>query len=171
MRAKIPTLAAALAVAIASLANPAQAQARKGESTVGITAGYTTKNSAPTAGIFYQYSFSEHFTIAPALGCSFRNKGMDNFYADLNVHFPFAVAGKVTLYPLAGMSYVSWDHHSVIDADIDDVSTRVSRLGLNIGAGLAIQATRSLKVKIEATGTLNKNYSTFSPEIGIGYTF
>lgn len=167
----IVAVVAVVAVAAIAAVCPGQAQARKGESAVGVNLGFTTKNSAPTAGIFYTYSFSEHLAIAPAIGCVFRNKGLDNFYANVNVHFPFALSSTVAMYPLAGLSYASWDRHFVIESDIDDVSTRVSRLGMNVGAGLSVQATRSLRVKMEFVGTINKNFSTFSPEIGIGYTF
>ena len=166
MNKSVLTIVAVVAVAAIAAVCPGQAQARKGESAVGVNLGFTTKNSAPTAGIF-----SEHLAIAPAIGCVFRNKGLDNFYANVNVHFPFALSSTVAMYPLAGLSYASWDRHFVIETDIDDVSTRVSRLGMNVGAGLSVQATRSLRVKMEFVGTINKNFSTFSPEIGIGYTF
>lgn len=124
------------------------------------------------AGIFFQYSFSEHVRLSPQLGCVFRHKDLDNFFVDLNVHFPFAIGGdKCSLYPLTGLSYTSWDNHTLADNATDDVSTRKTRLGLNLGGGFAIQATRTLQLKIELAYTLNKGYSTFSPMIGIGYTF
>lgn len=78
---------------------------------------------------------------------------------------------KVGSVPIGGFSYTSWDHHYLSDADVDDVSTRVGRVGLNLGAGIDIAATRTLKLKFEAIYTLNDGYSTFSPMIGIGYTF
>ncbi len=166
----IAAIACALATISAALC-PDAAHARRGEASVGVVGGYTTKNDSPLAGIFFQYSFSDHFRIAPDLGCVFRNKGLDNLFFDANVHFPFAIAGRTELYPLAGFSYTSWDRHYISDADLDDVSTRVGRVGLNLGAGIDVRATRTLRLRFEAVYTLNDGYSTFSPVIGIGYTF
>jgi len=171
MRKDIITAIACILATVSAALCPDAAQARRGDASVGIIGGYTTKNNSPLAGIFFQYSFSDHFRVAPDLGCVFRNKNLDNLFFEANVHFPFAIAKKTELYPLAGFSYTSWDHHDISDADLDDVSTRVGRVGLNLGAGIEVNATRTFKLKFEAIYTVNDGYSTFSPVIGIGYTF
>lgn len=172
MKRNITFLITLAAIALISAINPQCADARKGETSVGILGGFTTKNSSPAAGLFFQYGFSDHVMVAPQLGCVFRNKDLDNFFFDVNVLFPFNLRNSiVSAYPLAGISYTSWDNHKLSESSTDDVSTRKSRLGLNLGAGLSVQATKTFKVKIDLIYTLNKGYSTFTPLVGIGYTF
>ncbi len=167
----LPCLAV-VAIVLLSAFCPLGSHAQKGEATVGLIGGFTTKNSSPAAGLFFEYGFSNHVMVAPQLGCVFRNKGLDNFFFDFNMLFPFNLRNSiVSLYPLAGLSYTSWDNHHLSDSQTDDVSTRKSRLGLNLGAGLGIRATKTFKVKIDLIYTLNKGYCTFSPLVGIGYTF
>lgn len=151
---------------------PADALARH-EATFGVESGYASKNESAIAGLFFQYELTESIRIAPDAGFVFRHKNLDAFSANVNLHFPFAFPGRVVgLYPLAGVNYSSWNRHNIdFDTDTDDVSTRVSRFGLNFGAGVELRPTSTLKLKAELKYNLIKSFSGYYVAVGIGYMF
>lgn len=160
------------ATAIAALAFMLPLTVSAGEKTVGLRAGYNTRAEAPAAGIFFQYHFSNHFGIAPNVDYYFRHNGTDALSLNANAHFPFALTptNRASFYPLAGLNYTSWNYHHD-DKVNDDVTTRVSRLGLNAGAGFEFRATPTLKLSVEAKATFIKQYSSGTFSVSIGYIF
>lgn len=156
------------------MANIPAIQAQRGEKVLGVHTGYISKNESAIAGLFFQYSFSEHFRLSPEIGCVFRHQGLDAFTLDANAHFPFAFSSShAGLYPLAGINYSSWNYHNNDHGikDIDDVSTRKSRFGLNAGAGFELRPTSGLKLKVEAKYCLIESFSSAQISVGIGYIF
>ena len=63
---KISSLTAIFMFVIAALI-PTAAFAQKGEKTVGLRAGYSTRNESAIAGVYFQYRFSRYFRLAPNL--------------------------------------------------------------------------------------------------------
>lgn len=167
------TTVAMIALTMAPMAYCAD---EKGEKTVGITAGYNTRNESAVAGLFFQYRINRLLRIAPDLTYIFRNNHTDGLALNVNLHMPLpVVSDKVNFYPLAGLNYTSWSFHpktaspAIIEGD--DVTTRRSRLGLNIGGGLDIYATSTLRLFIEGKYTGVRHYSTCAFTAGIGYRF
>ncbi|MCC8038936.1 MAG: porin family protein [Bacteroidales bacterium] len=162
------------AIAIALLALPIQAQHR-GETSLGVRGGWNTRNHSPMAGIFFQYQFSEHFRLSPNIDYIFEHHDQDGAAVNINAHFPFIVSQnqKWCLYPLAGLTYSTWSRKHVHDTldDTNDVTTRDSRIGLNLGGGIELRCTESLKLNFEAKAALVKRYSTGAFNIGIAYIF
>lgn len=152
----------------------ASAQLIQGEKSLGVKLGYASENSAPVAGLTFQYAFNSHLRIAPELGCVFRHHDKDALLVDVNLHVPFGLTdgGKVLLYPLAGLAFNSWNRHheSLIDPDTD-VTTHINRFGVNLGAGFDLRCTESLKLSLEAKYTLVKSYSSAFITAGISYMF
>ena len=152
----------------------ASAQFERGEKCVGAKLGYVDKNNSASMGLVFQYSFSRHLRVAPEIGCVFKHKNMDAFTIDFNFHTPFTFTGeKAALYPLAGLNYSSWNHtmpRELVD-EIDDITTRTSRFGLNLGAGFELRCSRTLKLGIEAKYTLIKSYSGASLAAMVCYVF
>ncbi|MCD8387786.1 MAG: porin family protein [Bacteroidales bacterium] len=168
---KLTKLLFLMAALIAVLALPSRAAAQKGEAVFGVQTGYTSTNESAIAGLFFQYGLTENLRIAPELGCVFRHKDLDAFTADINVQFPLRLGtNQGELYPLAGLAVASWTHHHVIP-DMDDVSTRSTKVGANVGAGFQFNASPTLKIKIEAKYTIVSKYSTFVAAVGLGYIF
>lgn len=144
-----------------------------GEKSVGPKIGYISHNQSCVAGLAFQCSVAPHVRIAPEIGCAFRNKSEDAFLIDLNVHMPFAFAdvSKASLYPLAGLTFNSWNYHGVSVQDEVDVTTHENRLGLNLGAGFDMRCSETLKLNIEAKYSLVKSYSSAIITAGISYVF
>ena len=152
----------------------ASAQFERGEKCVGAKLGYVDKNNSASMGLVFQYSFSRHLRVAPEIGCVFKHKNMDAFTIDFNFHTPFTFTGeKAALYPLAGLNYSSWNRtmpRELVD-EIDDITTRTSRFGLNLGAGFELRCSRTLKLGIGAEDILIKSYSGASLAAMVCYVF
>lgn len=165
---------AAAALMLLAFALPSAAQFQRGEKNVGAKIGYVSKNESASLGLVFQYSFTSHLRIAPEIGCVFKHQGLDALTLDLNLHSPFAFSSdRVALYPLAGLNFSSWNY-SIPDSNLAedyDVSTRYSRLGLNLGAGFELRCTRTLKLGVEAKYTLIKRFSGAYVSALIAYTF
>lgn len=160
--------------AAAILASSTFAPESGAETTVGVRAGYNTRSESPVAGLLFQYSFSDHVRIAPNADYYFRNNDLDALSISCNMEFPFALSstGNAALYPLAGLNYSSWNYHlDKTGEEFNDVSTRVGRLGLNVGAGFEYKVTRTLKLSVEAVANLMKSYSSGSFTASIAYVF
>lgn len=170
-----PTRIIALLALVVCLAFPLAANAQRGEKVFGVQTGYTSTNNSAIAGMFFQYSFSDHFRVSPEMGCVLRHENLDAFTADLNFHFPLSLRHNgdfsTQIYPLVGADLSSWTHHYAIPVEDSDVSTRSTKFGVNLGGGFQFLPSSTLKLKIEAKYTLMQTYSTFVASIGIGYVF
>lgn len=163
------SILSSIIVALFSLCIPA---VHAGEKTVGVTAGYNTRNDCAVAGLFFRYQMSSLFRIAPDVTYLFKNKDVDGLSINCNVQMPLHVIPRVKLYPLAGINYTSWNYHyKDIPVDNDDVTTRKNKLGLNVGAGLDINVTSTLRLFVEGKYTGVRHYSSGTISAGIGYSF
>jgi len=148
----------------------------KGEKTVGVTAGYNTRNESAVAGLFFQYRINRLLRIAPDVTYIFRHGHTDGLTLNFNFHMPLPVVNdKLNFYPLAGAGYTAWSLHSKTASpaivDGDDVTTRVRKLAFNIGGGFDVYATSTLRIFVEGKYTAVKNYSSGTISAGIGYRF
>lgn len=146
------------------------------ENSMGIRIGYNTRNASPGAGLWFQHEFSSHFRLAPNVDYIFRNDNTDALSINCNSQFPFrfGLYDSFAFYPLAGLNYTSWNYHhnDAPEAEgADDVTSRNNRFGLNAGVGIEYRATPTLKLALEAKGTLVKSYSSATITLSIGYIF
>lgn len=162
-----------LGVAVVLGAGQANAQYARHQTSVGVRAGYITRNESGLAGLSLQYAFTNHFRLSPNADYIFRNQGADAFAINLDAHFPIVSPShpKVCFYPLAGMSYTLWSYRTRDISGSDDVTARKNRAGLNFGAGLEYYFTSSLKVSLEGKFNWVKSYSAGVFAAGIAYVF
>ena len=168
MRIKLQTLL--LGVLIVSCSQTTTAA----EKAVGIRAGYSTRNTCPLAGLSFQYTFTPHFRLAPSADYMFRHHGTDAFAFNINAQFPIVLSAGNTwrFYPLAGVAYCNWNHHTVSDDDAHrDVSTHTTRFGINVGAGVEYMCTSTLKLSLEGKYNMVKSFSAGVFNVGIAYVF
>ncbi len=174
-------IAAGLAATALGGTLTAHADQYSGEKTLGIRAGYNTFNKRPLAGAQFSYRFNRLLRLSPSVDYVFRNDGLDALMIDLNMEFVFPLAqGRCDIYPLAGFNFSSWNYHNTDTAaphtsegltPTDDVSSRVSRLGLNAGAGFGVNISGSLRLSVSATYTFIKEFHGANIEAGIHYRF
>lgn len=145
-----------------------------GEKNVGLRAGYVTKNNAPSAGLFFKYSFVERFRVAATFDYYFRHNNTDAYSINLNAEMPFKIIpGKLNVYPLLGVGMTSWNvKNALVEArSYDDSTTRTTRMGVNVGVGVDFYVTSSLKLGLECKYGWVKNYAAEITSLSIGYVF
>lgn len=171
------TLIGALCMAVSVLFIPSAGLAQhKGEKSVGLRGGFTTRNTTATAGLYFSYRFSEHFRFAPKMDYAFRHHDTDAFSFDFDAEIPISIssADNVNFYPIAGLNYSTFSSHfSPVGqrTESDDTSQRTNEFGLSVGAGLEYFATPTLRLAVEAKGVLVKKYSGGWFTASIGYKF
>lgn len=175
MRTKYNLLTVAF-LALSSVIMPLESNAGgKGEKSVGLRAGFTTRNTTATAGLYFSYRFSEHFRLAPKIDYAFQHHSIDAFSLDVDAEMPISLSssGRVNFYPIAGLNYSTFSHHGLReDRDTsDDTSQRSNEFGLSVGAGVEYFPTKSLRLAIEGKGKLIKKYSGGWFNVSIGYVF
>ncbi len=158
---KVSILVLAIAAALGVLM-PAKAQAQKGEMTLGLMGGFATYNNGGFTDVYFQYTFADHFRIAPDLGYVFRNDHKSAFVLDVDMHFPFRVAKGFAIYPLAGFTFNNWSYKHGDSA---------SRAGANFGAGFDLYLTSYLKLTLQGKYSLMNDTSGGFFGMGIGYVF
>lgn len=149
------------------------ADSYSGEKTLGIKVGYNTYNREPLAGAQFTYRFNKLLRVAPGIDYVFRRDGRDALQFNLNAQFLFPVDhGRINLFPQAGANYSSWNFHPLAIGNItNDVSSRISRIGLNVGAGGDINLSGSLKLSLTATYTFIREFDGLNLAAGIHYRF
>lgn len=158
---KLSVLAVAAATSLGALM-PLPAHAERGEKTLGLMGGFATYNNGGFTDVYFQYTFADHFRIAPDLGYVFRNDNKSAFVLDIDMHFPFRVARGFAVYPLAGFTFNNWSYR---------YGDSASRAGANFGAGLEIYLTSYLKLSLQGKYSLMNDTSGGFFGMGIGYVF
>ncbi|MEF2643500.1 MAG: outer membrane beta-barrel protein [Paramuribaculum sp.] len=181
MKKRIFSLIVAAITLMVTFASPdASAQSWRGQKSVGLRGGFTTRNTTATAGLYFSYRFTEHFRFAPKVDYAFRHKGIDAFSFNFDTEMPIALdgtTGRVNFYPIAGLNYSTFTSHNdegpveELDENNDDSSQRTSRFGLNFGAGIEYFATPTLRLAFESKFLLMKQYSGGWFNVSIGYVF
>lgn len=165
------TVRIAVAALLLAVSFGASAQVERGQKSFGPRVGYITKNNSALVGLNFDYAFSSHVRIAPAIGLAFRNQDRDALLIDVDVHFPIATSSKAAFYPFVGAAFNSWAYHNVDDETHDDVTSRHNGFGLNAGAGWEIRLSESLRLGVEAKYTLIRHNPNGQFAARIAYVF
>lgn len=172
MRLKYPAILAALICA--SAMNFSASAQHKGEKSVGLRTGFTTRNTTATAGLYFSYRFSEHFRIAPKIDYAFPHHSTDAFSFDIDAEMPISLsaADNVNFYPIGGLNYSTYTiHGNSADNSSESTSQRNNQFGLSLGAGVEYFPTHSLRLAFESKGVLIKKFSGGWFNVSIGYQF
>lgn len=152
------------AAALVAFATPQEAGARsaRGEKALGIAGGYASYNHSGYAGVYFQYSFANHFRISPEVDYVFRNDDKSGLAISCDMHFPFRLSRGINIYPLAGLTFNNWNYSG-------DGSS--SRFGGSLGAGFDFYLTQNLKLNVQGKYSLMNDTSGLFAALGIGYVF
>lgn len=166
----------AILIAVLGLTSSVSAtEIARGSKTFGIRTGFATLNRAPLAGIEFSYAFSRHFILAPSIDYAFRNDNLDGLLFNIDYHGPWSLtpSGRLYVYHIVGVDYVSWSSHMPTEdaSSDDDVTTRFNRLGLDFGAGIAYYATPTLRLSLQGKFNWVKDHNSGIFNLGISYVF
>lgn len=156
-------LLCAVALVASSAGMPAFASSsNKGEKTLGISGGYASYNKSAYANVFFQYTFTPHLRIAPEIGYVIRNSDISGFEVSCDMHFPFRLARGFKVYPLAGLTFNTWNNRT---------EGNLNRFGGDLGLGFDLYITGSLKLCLQGKYSLMKSTSGAFASLSIGYVF
>ena len=141
---------------------PSIATAQRGETVVGINAGYASHNHSGYSNIYFQFTPVNHLRLSPEIGYIYRHEGMSAVNFALDVQSPFKVSRGVAVYPLAGFVFYRW-----VRKDGDNFS----RAGVNLGGGLDFYFTNFFKVGVQAKYSFLKDTDGVFVGLGLGYIF
>lgn len=166
-------------IAALFLSFPASAEGLVGQKSVGLRAGFSSRNTTATAGLYFSYRFTDHFRFAPKIDYAFRHNKVDAFSFNFDCEMPVSIGrtpNRINFYPIAGLNYTTLTSHQTSDFTTwpetdDDSSDRNSRFGLNLGAGLEFFANPTLRLSFEAKGQIVKQFSGAWLTASIGYVF
>lgn len=141
------------------------AQTARHEKSLGVTGGYVTHNRSASAGLAFDYAFSGHFVLAPAIDVVFPHYGESAALVNLDCHLPFRFTSpsSIEFFPLVGVGINSWRYKEEGEA--------TTKLGLNLGAGLQWRLKPSLKIFLKARYTFASEVRTTALQVGIAHVF
>lgn len=143
-----------------------------GEKTLGVRVGYAGYNKSALAGAEFSYRFNRWLRIAPNANYVFRRDGADALTVNLNMQFPFNFSlDRMAVFPEIGVNFSSWNYHGARNEGFDDATTRVSRLGLNLGLGYEVDLTPQLRLGVVGEYLVIKKYHGFNAVMNIAYRF
>lgn len=152
------------AIAVAALAS--SAQVHRGQKSVGLRGGYVTRNHSGMVGLGLTYALSSRVRLAPAVGYAYKHQGEDAFLFSLDAQYIVPLSSRVSVYPLAGVEFSSWNYPGT-----NDTSQRTTRLGMDVGAGAEYYATPSLRLSLEARYDWVRRFDTGLFMAGISFVF
>ncbi|KAA6332890.1 hypothetical protein EZS27_018646 [termite gut metagenome] len=141
--------------------------AQKGETTVGLNLGYGTKIKSFGIGAKVGYGITDQIRLSPSFNYFLEKDGLSQWEINADLHYLFPLSDKVTVYPLAGVTYTNWKWDStkawtedvarlflkvaMDDDDIDLYADTYSKgkIGVNLGGGIGFKLTDKLSVGAE----------------------
>lgn len=139
------------------------------ETSLGVQAGYVTKNESAIGGLHFDHSFLPFLRVAIEGQYAFKHGGKDAFDFNLNAEAPVGF-GRWRVYPIAGVGVWSWSHSQPHDSD--DSNSRKTKISCNLGAGFDYRVTPSLRLSLRGTGAImSRHYTAGVFTVGIGYVF
>lgn len=136
--------------------------AQQGASSVGLSVGYALDTDNTTVGIDYRYNVTDDVRIAPSLTHFMKHGGLSAWALDFNAHYVVKLDPSFGFYPLGGVSLSFWDAPHDWDA---------TRLGLNVGLGGEVYASRELTVGLELKYNLIQDLDQALAAVRIAYNF
>ena len=137
--------------------------AQKGIQAAGVHLSYGTEIESFGIGVKYQYNITDNIRLEPSMNYFFENNGVDMFDLNANAHYLFPMASNIRVYPLAGLTFSSWDAGKGID--------NVTRLGVNLGSGAEFDIADNLMLNFELKYQFVSDLDQAVFNVGIAYMF
>ena len=139
--------------------------AQKGHASVGASMGYAHEYEMATFGVDFRYNILPDIRIAPSITHMFRNRGLNAWYLDLDVHYVIDVTHAFSFYPIGGLSLSIWDWNRYYN---DNKRTRV---GPNIGLGGEFRIMDELSVGMDFKYNLIQDHDQALASVRVAYHF
>ena len=137
--------------------------AQKGIQAAGVHLSYGTEIESFGIGVKYQYNITDNIRLEPSMNYFFENNGVDMFDLNANAHYLFPMASNIRVYPLAGLTFASWDAGKGVD--------NITRLGVNLGGGVEFDIADNLMLNFELKYQFVSDLDQAVFNVGIAYMF
>jgi len=137
--------------------------AQKGIQAAGVHLSYGTEIESFGIGVKYQYNITDNIRLEPSMNYFFENNGVDMFDLNANAHYLFPMASNIRVYPLAGLTFASWDAGKGVD--------NITRLGVNLGGGAEFDIADNLMLNFELKYQFVSDLDQAIFNVGIAYMF
>lgn len=134
--------------------------AQKGQTSAGFTLGHAFDSENVVAGIDLRYNVTDELRVAPALSHFIKKNNANAWAVDVNLHYVFPLTDMFGFYPLGGAGLTYWD-----------AGNAKARLGLNIGLGGEIYATKEVTVGLEMKYNIVSDFDQAIIGLRVGYNF
>jgi outer membrane protein X len=171
--------------------------AQKGEKSIGVTLGYAElmiEERTAAIGVKFNYGITDQIRLSPSINYLLPKYDVSGWEINADVHYLFAVAPKIKVYPLAGLTFVGrslkgedgndddeyeeWQAHLRGDDDYgnDDNGKRRNaatgtRFGINLGGGIGYELTDKVAVGLELKYSVVSDIDQFVPTVNLTYKF
>ncbi len=127
------------------------------------------------AGVTLAWARIKNFELVPSASYYFVHDKMRSWGVDVDAHYNFYVekSHKLSLYPLAGMSYKIWSRKNTPKKDNKDFYRRqvCNKAGINLGGGVAYQVADSWTIRLEGKYQwFNHTFDQGVLGLGVSYT-
>lgn len=137
--------------------------AQKGNTSAGFTLGHAVDTENTIAGLDFRYNVTDELRLAPSISHYFKNNHLSAWAIDVNAHYVFALNDLFGFYPLGGVGLTFWDSKWS--------SSNVNRLGLNVGLGVELYATKEVTVGLEMKYYITSRFDQAVAGLRVGYNF
>lgn len=152
-------------------ATSSHAFAQKGQTTIGLEAGFASRNTSGYAGVYLRHQFSRIFALKPSCDFIIRHKEKDAYTVMIDAHFLVPLSNpRWSVYGIAGAGFTSWNDPTV-DEFGEPGHERYGALALDVGAGCAVNASPTLRLALEVKGNLAEHRNSALACLCIGYNF
>jgi outer membrane protein X len=160
--------------------------AQKGTKAIGLNLGYGSEIESFAIGAKFNYGVTDQIRVSPSFNYFLEKYGFSCWEINADVHYLFSVAPKVTVYPLAGLTFVGYKFVGY-EFDLGDLfegleylmeedntsssSSTETKFGVNLGAGIGYDLTDNLILGLELKYSLVSDFDQFVPTINLTYKF
>lgn len=156
-----------LAILLAAFSLGLHAQTVKGEKTGVLQAGYQSDPGRLMIGAAGRYTIADNIRLAPDVMFLFPKHKTIGLDVNVNAHYVFPLEGKLSVFPLAGLSMMN----GRFTGDLPDgVGKGSTNFGFNLGGGFEYQLSGSSFLNLEMKYTFS-DIDRFTVGFGYGFRF
>ena len=130
---------------------------------VGATYNFAWGHNQSGFGLKFDCNLIHQIRLEPELIYSSEHDDITTLHLNVNLHYLVPLIDRLTLFPIAGLSYSRWGYQTPADDG--------SRWGANVGAGLEIDLGRQWVVVAEHRYQLVRRETQGLSGIGLKYRF
>lgn len=153
--------------------------AQQGEKAAGLNLSYGSKIKNLSIGVKGQYGITNDIRLEGAFDYFLEKNGMKMWDINANVHYLFPVTEQIKVYPLAGLSYSSWNTSTEVFSNNDDnyensgsaSSASTGKIGINLGVGGQYELNEKVTLNAELKYQLISDFSQVVFGVGVAYKF